>query len=121
MARTRYLSITSYRRDGSPVSTPVWCALIDGYLWCRSAARSGKVRRIAVHPRVLLAPCARDGTPTASPVPATATVVPRVERPDVYRLVVRRGGWWAPLYDLWWTRVQRTSTVLIRFTVTPSP
>ena len=58
----------------------------------------------------------RDGTP----VPATAALVPRREQPAVYRALLRRYGWGARLYDVWWTRLRRTPTVLLRFRLDPA-
>ena len=39
-----------------PVVTPVWFVVVDGKLYVRTGADSGKVKRIRNNPRVLLAP-----------------------------------------------------------------
>ena len=53
--RGRYLSITSYKRDGRGVATPVWFAQRDGRLLVQSGATSGKVKRVRRDPRVQVA------------------------------------------------------------------
>src|SRR5215470_15416362 len=56
LANERYISLTTYKRDGTPVSTPVWVVTDDGerlLVW--SAATTWKVRRLRREPRVLVA------------------------------------------------------------------
>ena len=65
-----YVSLTTYRRSGEGVATPVWCApLADGRVGVWTNATSWKVKRLAQDPRVTLRPCDRrgrvaDGAPT---------------------------------------------------------
>jgi PPOX class probable F420-dependent enzyme len=52
----RYVSLTTFRRDGTPVSTPVWVVTDDcNRLLVWSAATTWKVRRIRRDPRALVA------------------------------------------------------------------
>jgi len=55
--RVPYISVRSYKRDGSPVDTPVWCAPLDGKLVIFTLRESYKVKRIARQPRVQVAAC----------------------------------------------------------------
>ena len=66
----KYLSLTSFRRDGTGVATPVWFVEADGRLLVETDASSYKVRRIRRDPQVTIAPCtARDlGHPGAHAV-----------------------------------------------------
>ena len=52
-----YLSVTSFREDGTGVATPVWLVRRDEELLVLTQASSGKVRRIRGNPSVLVAPC----------------------------------------------------------------
>ncbi|MFG2340650.1 PPOX class F420-dependent oxidoreductase [Streptomyces yangpuensis] len=57
LGSARYVSLTTFRKDGTPVATPVW-AVADGgelYVWTRSD--SWKVKRIRNDGRVTVAPC----------------------------------------------------------------
>ncbi|MET9606558.1 PPOX class F420-dependent oxidoreductase [Streptomyces sp. NPDC006512] len=57
LGRARYVSLTTFRKDGTPVATPVW-AVADGgelYVWTRSD--SWKVRRIRNDGRVTVVAC----------------------------------------------------------------
>jgi PPOX class probable F420-dependent enzyme len=51
----KYLSITSFRRDGTGVATPVWFVQEAGRLLIQTDASSYKVRRIRRNPRVMIA------------------------------------------------------------------
>ncbi|MGN6695870.1 MAG: PPOX class F420-dependent oxidoreductase [Aquihabitans sp.] len=54
----RYVSLTSFKRDGSPVPVPVWLApLPDGRAGFTTDAGSFKVKRIRRNPAVELRPC----------------------------------------------------------------
>jgi PPOX class probable F420-dependent enzyme len=49
-------NLTTFRKSGVPVVTPVWYVVLDGKLYVRTGADSGKVKRIRNDSRVLLAP-----------------------------------------------------------------
>lgn len=72
LARGKYLSLTTFRRDGSPVATPVWVARDGHDLIVITDATSGKARRIRNNPDVSLAPCDVRGRITGAAVPGTA-------------------------------------------------
>jgi uncharacterized protein len=60
-ADARYLALTTYRRDGRPVTTPVWAASLNGNLYVVTARSTGKTRRLRATGRVRFASCSRSG------------------------------------------------------------
>ena len=56
LERRKNANLTTFRTRGVPVVTPVWFVVVDGKLYVRTGADSGKVKRIRNNPRVLLAP-----------------------------------------------------------------
>ncbi|HEX5901516.1 MAG TPA: PPOX class F420-dependent oxidoreductase [Actinomycetota bacterium] len=86
----KYLSITSYRRDGSGVSTPVWFATEGDRLLVMTDSRSGKVKRIRRNPYVTIAPCSGRGKPKAKGMPAHAELLPASEVDRSKRLIERK-------------------------------
>ena len=58
---TRYIALTTYRRDGRPVTTPVWAAPLDGNLYVVTAGSTGKARRLRATGRVRFAPSNMNG------------------------------------------------------------
>jgi PPOX class probable F420-dependent enzyme len=83
----KYLSLTSFRRDGTGVATPVWFVEDGGRLLVETDAASYKVRRIRRDPRVTIAPCTATGRLRGDPVPAWAELLPDAEVARVDRLM----------------------------------
>ncbi len=76
LADEQYVLLTTTRRTGVAVPTPVWVARDGDTLVVTTGAESGKVKRLRHTPRVTLQACDRAGTPhAAAPViEAHATV-----------------------------------------------
>jgi len=75
LANERYVSLTTFKRDGSAVSTPVWVAGDDGRLLVWTAADTWKVKRIRREQHVRVAACDARGKPRGEPVDAQATIL----------------------------------------------
>jgi PPOX class probable F420-dependent enzyme len=56
-----FLSLTTFRRSGERVSTPMWVARDGDALLMFTPTTSGKVKRLRNDPRVELRPCDRFG------------------------------------------------------------
>ena len=60
LAGEQFVSLTTFRRDGTPVPTPVWIAQDgDAPLVVTTPAGTGKVKRLRHDPRVELRTCNR--------------------------------------------------------------
>ncbi|WP_308012199.1 PPOX class F420-dependent oxidoreductase [Actinacidiphila acidipaludis] len=57
LTRARYVSLTTYRKDGTPVATPVWHVVDGGRLYVWTEAGSWKVKRLRRDPRVEVVAC----------------------------------------------------------------
>jgi uncharacterized protein len=86
----KYLSLTSFRRDGTGVATPVWFVEADGRLLVETDAGSYKVRRIRRDPLVTVAPCTATGRLRGTPLPAWAELLPDAEVARVDELMGRK-------------------------------
>lgn len=86
----KYVSIMSYRRDGTGVSTPVWFVTEDDRLLVMTAVGSGKVKRIRGNPFVTVAACSARGKFHGTPIPARAELLPSTELGRVKRLMGRK-------------------------------
>ena len=74
--------LTTYRRDGTPISTPVWVvALEEGHVGFTTSSGSGKYKRLRHTDRVIVQPCDVRGrvTPGSTAQNATAAVVTGAE------------------------------------------
>src|SRR5208282_3064467 len=91
----KYMLLTTFRRDGTPVATPVWVVGLDGDtvgFWTSSG--SGKAKRLAHTARVTVQPCdargrVKDGT---TAVDATARLVTGSEFDAIRERVVAKYG-----------------------------
>ena len=95
LGRSRHLLLTTYRKTGEAVATPVWVASDDGALVV-TTVESGKVKRARHTPRVTLSPCSITGSVPKSAVPIAGRVeiVTEPERVRRYVAVLRaKYGW----------------------------
>lgn len=74
-ARARYLNLETYRRDGTPVKTPLWFAEHGGALYAYTLADAAKVKRIRRNPNVRVVPSDIRGNPRGEWVHAQAFTV----------------------------------------------
>jgi PPOX class probable F420-dependent enzyme len=65
LAAEKYVMFTTFRKDGSPVSTPVWIAGDHGELVIWTERDSGKVKRIRNNGRVEVQACDARGKRTS--------------------------------------------------------
>ncbi|HEV2979844.1 MAG TPA: PPOX class F420-dependent oxidoreductase [Solirubrobacteraceae bacterium] len=75
LRRHKHALLVTYRRDGTPVPTPVWAAEAQGSLYVRVERGSGKVKRLGHDPRLLVAPCSARGKPLGAPLQARGEVL----------------------------------------------
>jgi PPOX class probable F420-dependent enzyme len=77
----QFVSLTTFRRTGVGVATPVWVGRYEGpegpFLVVTTISTTGKAKRIRNDPHVTLVPCTRRGevAPGAVPVDGAAVLV----------------------------------------------
>jgi uncharacterized protein len=86
----KYLSLTSFKRDGTGVATPVWFVPDNGRLLVLTDADSFKARRIRRNPDITIAPCSASGHVRGAPVAAHAELLPQTEVGRVEGLIARK-------------------------------
>ena len=87
-----YVALTTYRRDSTPVTTPVWAAAEGERLYLFSNATAGKVKRLRNSSRAAIAPCTVTGTITGAQLPAEAFNLASDHMPKVWRLLTKKYG-----------------------------
>ncbi|NJQ04230.1 PPOX class F420-dependent oxidoreductase [Streptomyces lonarensis] len=114
----KYVLVTTYRRDGRTVPTPVWKVRDGDALGVWTNAGSGKVKRIRNRGDVLLAPCDVRGRPTGPEVRGHAELLDDEGNRRYRRLIARRYRLTGPLVLLG-SRLRHgvRGTVGIRITV----
>jgi PPOX class probable F420-dependent enzyme len=82
----RFVSLTTFRRTGVPVSTPVWVVREGAALLVTTPSGSGKVKRLRHTARVELRPCSRSGkVAEGAPTATGSAAVQERDRPGLFR------------------------------------
>lgn len=95
--------LTTFRRNGQGVATPVGIRLAAGNAYFTTWSTTGKVKRLARNPRVLLAPCTRRGRTTGPTVEGTARRLEATEASLVTTNILKKTLWgmlWDQIYRL---------------------
>ena len=95
-----YLLLTTFRKDGRAVPTPMWFATEGDTLFIYTSAASGKVKRIRNSGRVTVAASNNRGTKLKGPTyEATARILPASDGPRVDALLRRKYGFQKRLFE----------------------
>jgi uncharacterized protein len=100
----KYVSITTFRKTGVGVATPVWIApLAGGKVGFTIDHDSGKAKRIRNNPKVTLRPCDARGKVAdgAVEVTGTAALVTDAEHDVVWKAIVHKYWILGSLLGLW--------------------
>ena len=75
LRQTKTILLTTYKRDGTPIATPVSIAFDGRRAFFRSYDKAWKTKRLRNDPRVEVAPCNLRGKTTGEPIPAQASLL----------------------------------------------
>ncbi|MFT4200257.1 PPOX class F420-dependent oxidoreductase [Gordonia sp. (in: high G+C Gram-positive bacteria)] len=95
IARSDYISLTTFTKDGRPKPTPVWVVPAptgDGRFWVISESSAWKVKRIRNTPRVTIAKCDFRGNVKGEAVEARARLLDPSQTKDLYAAINKRYG-----------------------------
>lgn len=95
----KYILLTTFRKAGTAVPTPVWFGEDNDRLYVRTRRDSGKVKRIRNHPQVRIAPCTVRGKITGPEFSASARILPPDDWPHARTLVNRK--YWLARLSVW--------------------
>jgi PPOX class probable F420-dependent enzyme len=96
----KYISLTTFRKNGAGVATPVWFGEEDEKLYVMTLSKMGKMKRIRNNPQVKVAACTIRGKVTGPEFAATARVLPTEEHARA-RQAINRKYWMARLSQIW--------------------
>ena len=88
----KYLSLETFKRDGTAVPTPVWFAENDGTFYVYSLADAWKIKRIRNNPKVRIAACDMRGNLKGDWVEAVAHIVDPEEAERGQQLLDKKYG-----------------------------
>ena len=113
--RHRYVSLTTFRRSGAEVATPVWFAALGAQLYVVTSGDSGKVKRLRNTPKARVAPSNARGRVQGAWQSATAHLLTDPRMIDRARAALRgKYGlqmWVAELLSRLTGRIQRRAWI----------
>lgn len=89
----RYVRLSTFRRSGEAVPTPVWFARLDGSLYVITGRNTGKAKRIRNNPDVVLAPSDFRGRPKGRDVRAVVRLTGEQKGGAADGALRRKYGW----------------------------
>jgi uncharacterized protein len=92
LGRGSYLLVTTFRKDGTPVPTPVWVGRDGDELIVWTPVTAGKVKRVRNNPTVELAECDLRGKQRGETVKGTARILDAEETERGRRVLRKKYG-----------------------------
>ncbi len=86
----KYICLTTFRKSGVGVATPVWFAERDGKLYVKTRIESGKSKRIRNNPSVRVAPCTIRGKIIGPEFAGRARILPLEQFGPVKEVINRK-------------------------------
>jgi uncharacterized protein len=90
LMNTKTILLTTYKKDGTPVATPVSIAFDGDRAFFRSYDKAWKTRRLCRNPAVQAAPATLRGQPTGPAIRARATLLDGEQARLAARALARR-------------------------------
>jgi hypothetical protein len=75
LERGQFINLTTFRKNGQAVATPVWFVWHEERVYVFTQEQSGKVKRIRANGRAIIAPSDVRGNPLGEFVPARGRVL----------------------------------------------
>ena len=98
----KYLNLTSFRKNGTGVPTPLWFAEENGKLYMMTRSDSGKYKRIRNNPEVRIAPSTMRGKISGPEFPARVRILPPEDWPHARGLLARK--YWLMKVPFLWSK-----------------
>ncbi len=98
----KYISLTTFRKNGEKVATPVWFGEDGDKLYVMTRSDMGKTKRIRNNSQVQVAPCTIRGKVTGPEHSASACILPPEEHAHAREAINRK--YWMALLPLIWSR-----------------
>lgn len=110
----QYINLTTFRKSGQGVPTPVWFASDGEQLFIVTQQDSGKAKRIRNNPQVTLTPSDGRGQvkPDAPTLSGTATVLPMEPQGPGDRALRAKYGWMYRAFGFFW-QLRRITPIIL--------
>lgn len=110
-----FMALTTFRKTGQPVATPVWFAQEGDYLYVTTQASAGKVKRIRNNAQVEVAPCDARGTLLGESTEGMARILAHDQANPAKRALAAKYGWQWRAFN-WMMRMRGKDMLFIEIT-----
>jgi PPOX class probable F420-dependent enzyme len=100
VAKSEYILLTTFTKDGRPKPTAIWAAPDGDRLVVITQESSWKVKRIRNTPRVTIAKCDRTGNPKGEAIDAVAAILDKSANGATYDAIGKRYGLLGKTFNL---------------------
>ena len=88
----KYISLETYKKDGTPVRTPVWFVIDNDLIYVITRNSTGKVKRLRNNHDVRITPCSFKGKPKDEWIKAKAENITGDEADKAIKLRKKKYG-----------------------------
>lgn len=103
----KFILLTTFRKTGVGVPTPVWFALEGDHIYVLTDPKSGKVKRVRNNGKVQFAPCTFNGKVRGPTLSGMARILPSEERQKAIDALNKKYGLMKRFLDLFERRLDK--------------
>ena len=96
----KYINLETYKKDGTPIRTPVWFVIDKNLIYVITRDSTGKVKRLGNNQNVRIVPCSFKGEPKNEWVKGAAEKIRGDEADKVIKLRKKKYGMFARLIGI---------------------
>ena len=96
----KYVNLETYKKDGTPVRTPVWFMIDGDIVYVVTREKTGKVKRLKNNQNIRIVPCSFKGKPESEWIKGIAQKVTGEEAEKAIKLRKKKYGFSARLTGL---------------------
>jgi len=88
----KYINLETYKKDGTPIRTPVWFVIDNDLIYIITRVSTGKVKRLKNNQDVRIVPCSFKGEPKNEWIKGKAEKIAGEEADRVIKLRKKKYG-----------------------------
>ena len=96
----KYINLETYKKDGTPIRTPVWFVIDKNLIYVITRDSTGKVKRLRNNQNVRIVPCSFKGEPKNEWVKGAAEKITGDEADKVIKLRKKKYGMFVRLIGI---------------------
>ena len=104
----KYINLETYKKDGTPIRTPVWFVIDKNLIYVITRDSTGKVKRLGNNQNVRIVPCSFKGEPKNEWVKGAAEKIRGEEADKVIKLRKKKYGMFARLIGIFTSKKGNT-------------